>query len=143
MASGTFEYSKRPYMRRKNHEQFLREMAEKHPSIQVLGTYDGSKAHIRVRCLTCGHEWNPAAGSLLQGRSCPRCAGKLKRTQKQFVEELADVNPDVEVIGEYKSSDKKVRVRCRKCSYEWESRAIDLLHGKGCRRCAGNLKKTT
>lgn len=130
-------------MRRKTQEHFLREMAERHPTIQVLGTYVNNKTHIRVVCQICGHEWSPTPDSLQQGKGCPSCSGKLKRTQEQFVGELAERNPNVEVLGEYKSSDKKVRVRCRKCSYEWEARAIDLLNGSGCRKCAGTLKKTT
>lgn len=129
--------------RRKTHQEFLSEMESRHPTIQVLGEYSTSKDPISVECKVCGYRWSPQAGSLQQGKGCPRCAGKLKRTTEQFVFELSSIQPAVEVLGEYVSTGKKIEVRCRTCNHEWEAPPVSLLKGSGCPKCAGNIKKTT
>ena len=61
----------------KTTEEFIVDLSVKNPSVEVLGEYIYSKAPIHVKCKSCGHEWTPQAGSLLQGHGCPIC-GKIK-----------------------------------------------------------------
>lgn len=129
--------------RRKTNQEFLSEVREKHPSIRVLGKYAGSKEHILVECGQCGYRWSPQAGSLQQGKGCPRCAGKLKRTTKQFVSELEEKKPSIEVLGNYVDTSTKIEVRCKNCGHVWSAPPVMLLSKSGCPKCAGNQKKTT
>lgn len=66
-----------------------------------------------------------------------------KRTHKQFVDSLKDLNPDIDVIGTYTKSSERVFVRCKKCGHEWSPVAAELSRGRGCPRCKGKLRLTT
>ncbi|MBE6029405.1 MAG: hypothetical protein E7226_04550 [Clostridiales bacterium] len=61
---------------RKTHEEFIAEMAAKHPDIEVVGTYARANDPVACRCRKCGYEWSPKATILLRGRGCPKCARK-------------------------------------------------------------------
>lgn len=57
----------------KSHEEFIKQVSEIHPFIDIIGKYNGAKERIKVRCKICGTEWEPVAGSLIQGYGCPHC----------------------------------------------------------------------
>lgn len=57
----------------KTHKQFIEELSNINANIEVIGKYDGAKSNIEVKCLKCGHIWNPTASSLLCGYGCPCC----------------------------------------------------------------------
>lgn len=60
---------------RKEHEQFVSEMAKKNPTIEVLGEYVNSTTRLKVRCNLCGHTWNPLPPDILYGGGgCPECS---------------------------------------------------------------------
>ena len=59
-----------------------------------------------------------------------------RKTTAQFKAELSRVNPDIEVLGEYKTSKSPIRVRCRVCGHEWEPQPGNLLGGSGCPVCS-------
>ena len=65
--------------------------------------------------------------------------GSKKKTHKEFIDELRDVNSNIEVVGEYVGAKNKVLVRCKIHNFEFSSYPSNLLRGKGCRIC-GNLK---
>ena len=60
----------------------------------------------------------------------------VRKTTAQFKAELSRVNPDIEVLGEYKTSKSPIRVRCRVCGHEWEPQPGNLLGGSGCPVCS-------
>lgn len=101
-----------------------------------MSPYSNAKTRIKCHCKTCGYEWNTSAASLLQGCGCPFCAGNLKKTHNQFVEEVEGILPNVVIIGEYKNAHTKVSCRCKGCGNVWDSKPNNLLHGEGCNRCA-------
>ena len=53
----------------------------------------------------------------------------------QFQEELLVVNPDLEVIGTYINNRSKIRIRCKKCGFEWDGNPGLLLKGQQCKQC--------
>lgn len=65
-------------------ESFIRKFYENNPDSQIIitGEYVNSNSGITCRCLSCGCEWKPVAGSLIAGHGCPRCAST--RTEKSF-----------------------------------------------------------
>ena len=42
---------------------------------------------------------------------------------------IFDINPDVEIIGNYTGRHNRILARCRICGYKWEPRASSLLRG--------------
>lgn len=65
-----------------------------------------------------------------------------KKTHKQYVEEVAKINPNIEVIGEYVNTKTKILHRCEVDGYEWYVVPKSILKGHGCPKCGGTLKLT-
>lgn len=126
--------------RRLTNDEFLAKVAELQPNIEVLDTYVTSSTRMRARCKRCGREWETAGGNLAHGSGCIRCASvdrmsKRRITTEEFREKLSNISPDIEVVGEYKSSAEKIHVKCLICGHEWLSLSSNLLAGHGCREC--------
>lgn len=60
-------------MNRKTHEKFVAEMAEKFPTIKVLGKYIDSRIKVHVKCECCGRVWSVTPNSILRGQGCVVC----------------------------------------------------------------------
>ena len=132
----------------KKERQFINTMQKRNPTIRIIGKYQNVKTPIKVMCLECGNEWETKPSNLINGHGCNKCAIKTnaikrKKTQKQFVDELHEVNPNITVIGEYNGSSNKILVKCNICGNKWESEPSSLLAGNGCSSCSGNKRKTT
>ena len=68
-------------------------------------------------------------------RGCPYCSGKYKTTS-DFKNEIAQILPNVEVLGEYKTARTKISTRCLICGHTWSPEARSLQYGQGCPVCA-------
>ena len=117
----------------KTTKQFIEELKGVNSEITVIGNYINSQTKIEVKH-SCGYEWKALSNSLLQGIYCPKCSGTIKKTTKQFIEELKMVNPEITVIGEYINSKTKIEVK-HSCGYEWEATPSKLRQGTSCPRC--------
>lgn len=127
-------------MNKKTHEEYVYEVNLINNNIQVEEKYNGSFNKIKHSCKICGYEWFVAPSNILQGRSCPQCAGNTHKTHEQYVFEVAKKNPDIEVMGTYINSKKKIEHKCTICQHEWIARPDVILRGDGCPQCA-NIKK--
>lgn len=65
-----------------------------------------------------------------------------KKTHKEYIAEIAKVNPNIKVIGEYIGADIKILHKCKICGYEWDARPAGILRGYGCPKCYGHILKT-
>lgn len=126
---------------RKTHDQFVLELQQKNPTIIVHGKYIDSSTKIEVECGVCKYIWYANPMTILSGHGCPNCAGSMKKTNMQFKAELKQKLPNIESIDEYLSANKKIRVRCSICGYEWLVRPHDLLRSKGCPICRRNNRE--
>ena len=70
---------------RKSTEQFVAELAEVNPTVEIIGEYNGSREKTDCRCRICGHLWQAMPTNLLKGRKCPRCAKSGASYMDQFV----------------------------------------------------------
>ena len=87
-----------------------------------------------VKCENCGYEWNAVPASLLAGDGCRKCGTikaheKFIKKQNEVIKELYKLNPNVEILREYKGRHKKIKARCKICGYEWEPVVSSLLRG--------------
>ncbi|MBP5275624.1 MAG: zinc-ribbon domain-containing protein, partial [Lachnospiraceae bacterium] len=93
----------------------------------------------------CGHEWNAAINSRVNGRGCPVCAGRqvlvgyndLKSVNPVLAKEWnheknGSLTPEMIIAG----SEKKVWWICEK-GHEWLAAVKDRNRGRGCPICAG------
>lgn len=127
--------------RRKSPKEYEEDFKAANPTLVLLSEYKGSLKRVNVRCKICGHEWSPRAEAVIRGNGCPVCADSSKRkTQEAFLAELSEINPDIEVLGEYVKSSTPIECRCKKCGHIWRPRPSKLLHGRGCPKCAGKMK---
>lgn len=123
---------------KKPHDQYVQELADKNPNIEVLGKYGGSSKRIKVKCLTCQYVWEPKAGDLLQRKGCPACwekrRGTTRRwTQERFDEELKKSHPDIAILSEYEGANQRIKAKCLICGTVWKPKANYLVtRSKGC-----------
>ena len=125
--------------RNKTDEDVQKEIGE---NIVLLSHYNGADKPIKCMCKTCGNVWFPLARAVISNKSgCPICGirirgEKRRKSEEQFKEDLKKVNPDFEVIGNYKGTHKKIRIKCKKCNCEFESYPANLLNkSAGCPSC--------
>jgi len=64
-----------------------------------------------------------------------------KKTHDEFINELNKLNSNIKVIGKYKTARESIKVKCLKCTGEWEPTADSLLHGHSCPFCCHTTKK--
>lgn len=134
--------------RKKTHEEFVAEMAELHPNIEVLSQYDGAHTKVRCRCQIDGAEWETKPNVLLNGSGCKVCgyrtvSTKLQHTFEDNIAAIRAANPNIDVLGRVFDNGWKVHCRCQIDGYEWIARPDRVANGDGCSRCAGREKKTT
>ena len=135
-------------MRKLTTQEFIDRLSETNPSISVLGEYVNCKTRIKVRGISCGHEWMGNPHDLLGGHGCPTCryinnSNRTRKTNEQFIEDLRRISPSIEPLDIYQTSQTPIRVRCKVCHYEWQVKPNTLMNGSGCAQCAGLRKKST
>lgn len=59
----------------------------------------------------------------------------LSRTHEDFVLELKKIHPNIEVLGKYENSNKRILVKCKTCGFQWNGVPANMLAGDGCRKC--------
>ena len=133
------------YHIKKTHAEFIQEVKEKFPSIQVLGLYVDAKTPVLCECLICHHQWPVTPDNLLRKNGCPQCSmqrrGKKRRkTHEQFLQEMEQRHPEMIVNSEYISSDVKVNCTCKICGHTNNYYPATLTHGSGGCFVCGNKK---
>lgn len=66
-------------------------------------------------------------------KPCAYCNHSMLR--ETFKDEMADINPNIEILSDYVDWYTKIKCRCKIDGYEWEGRASVLLYGGGCEVC--------
>ncbi|WP_283695808.1 hypothetical protein [Clostridium perfringens] len=127
--------------RKKTHEEFVQEVIEKYgDKYEILEKYKGNKIKILIRHNKCNYEWKIEPSNLLQGKSCPKCAGNIKKTTEEFKKDVKNKYGDeYTVLGEYINAKTKVLVRhnCDGCNHhEYLVEASAFLRGNSCPICS-------
>lgn len=128
--------------KKKTHEEYIKEVAEINPNIEVLGKFITTKIKILHRCKIDGYEWYVLPSKILLGGGCPKCNGKIQKSHEQYVEEVAKLNPNIEVIEKYINSSTKILHKCKIDGYEWLATPNHILRNSGCPVCSGTKKRT-
>ena len=120
---------------KKTHEEFIEEMKIKNPDIKILGKYINARTKIQCKCLIDRNIWDAKPNDLLKGHGCPKCGGVLRRTTKEFIEEMKIKNPNIEILGKYINNKTKIKCRCLIDGCIWETVPKSILSGCGCPKC--------
>ena len=134
-------------MRKKTHEEFVKELKQLNPNIVVLGKYDGATTKIKCRCLIDSYEWETTPHNLLKGKGCPKCGiksriQKRKLSQDEFNKRVQLKSPNIQVLNQYVNNHSSLQCKCQICEYEWKSTASSLLNGTSCPKCNGHIQRT-
>lgn len=123
-------------------DEYISKLKNVKPTIRLIGEYINSTTKTECECLVCGYHWMAHPNLLLRGYGCPKCAGKLKKSQEQYVKELYTVNPNLKVIDTYINAKTKIKHQCNICGYEWLLAPLHSLQGKGCPKCSKVYHRT-
>lgn len=121
---------------KKTHEEYVTEVNKINSNIEVVEKYINNHTNILHRCKIDGFEWMASPHNILHGRKCPRCAKKEKYDHEEYINRVAKINPNIEVIGKYVNAITKILHGCKIDGCEWYSTPHNILRGKGCPNCA-------
>lgn len=62
------------------------------------------------------------------------------KTHEVFVREMRTKMPTIEVIGRYVNANRRIKVKCKQCGFEWNAVPANILRGDGCRKCGARVR---
>ena len=122
--------------KKKTNEEFVKELEKVNPNIELLEEYKYALEPILCRCKKDGHVWKSRPADLLKGKGCPKCAGNIKKTHDEFVEEMKSINPNIDILSKYENAKTRIKCKCKIDEHVWTATANNLLSGYGCPICA-------
>ena len=93
----------------------------------------GSSAKFLFEC-SIGHRWEAKAGNIKNGRWCPVCAGKTKKTINDMYD-LASKMGGKCLSDIYINSNTKIKWQCGDCGNIWEAIPDNVKQGHWCPEC--------
>lgn len=128
-------------------EWYVRQqITELYPHIKLIGSYINMSTPIACYCEKHNVYWKTTPQNILSGHGCIEC-GKEKLseqhtyTQSEFENLIKFVNPNIEVISDYKGMEYDITVKCKKCGYVWTLNAQSLkANGTHCKKCSYTYK---
>jgi hypothetical protein len=135
--------------RKKTHEEFVKQIYDLvEEEYTVLGKYESDKISLEIRHndKKCNfHTYNVRPSNFIQGTRCSQCYGNKKRDTEVFKKEVLDlVGDEYLVLGEYKTTNTKIKMKHNACNFAYEVQPSAFLQGgTRCPQCAGRGKRTT
>lgn len=120
-------------------EEFIARMESINSNIEVIGNYINNNTGILCRCKIDSYVWSPTPSNLLGGKGCPVCGGVKKRTIDEYVSEVARINSDIEIIGQYINAATPILHKCKLDGHEWFAQPNHILSGHGCPVCNNSI----
>lgn len=110
------------------------------PSIIPLDEYKNIVTKIKHKCLDCGNIWETQPRQVLNGKECRHCfVIRFAKKTDVFKSELHNINPEYELIGEYKNAYTPTDFE-HNCGFVMSTRPDRMLRGKiECRNCNTNV----
>ena len=129
--------------RRKTNIQFEKEVLDLVGDEYVfLDSYVNANTKIRVKHNKCGNTYKVLPSKFLNGRRCPYCFGKHKKTDTQFKQEVYDlVGNDYTFLDYYVNNKTKLRVKHNKCNNIYDVNPNDFLTGHRCPYCSARTRR--
>ena len=126
--------------KRKTHKEFVEEVyGLVGNEYSVLTKYKNSQTKLFIKHNECGYVWEITPNNFLRGRRCPKCAGLMRKTTKQFKQEVYEqVGDEYVVLGNYVNKETKIKIKHNKCGHVWEVKPGNFLNNKTrCPKCFG------
>jgi hypothetical protein len=133
--------------KKKTDAEYRTELKEKHPDIEVLTFYAGTKTKLKFKHLTCGTEWWALPNSVLNSKiGCPFC--NRMQINKDKIPSLASMLKELEEVWhgliQYVCGYEKYRTKCTwRCvldGHVWDAPPSRVLRQKkGCNICSHKI----
>ena len=120
----------------KSHEVFEKELFAINPNITLLNKYVNSYTKIKCKCNIDGYIWETIPRTLLTGHGCPKCVSCVHRSNDEFLQELYEVNPNIDVKTHFTKVNDKITCKCKICNNVWYTTPHALFGGCGCPKCS-------
>jgi len=127
-------------MKKKTHEEFIKELKIKKPYVRVIGLYVGNRDPIECVCGYCGYgkngAWKSNPYNILYKTECPSCISNRRKTENQYKLELVKHNSNIELIDIFTTVNDRLWHRCLKCGDSWLVTPNNIFsENTGCPRC--------
>jgi hypothetical protein len=103
----------------------------------IILSYTNMSTMAKLQCKICNDVFEAIPGNTVITKSkyyCPNC-NNMKRDDRPYPERLAEVNPNIIPLEEYKGRKVPILHQCLKCGYKWKSTPNNRLSGEGCPKC--------
>ena len=128
--------------RKRTNEEFLLEIQKLCPTYDILSKYINCDTNVVCYCKIHNIQFNATPYNLLKGKNgCEFCRREKiskgnKRTKDEFKNLLFDINPNIDVIGNYIQCKMKIECKCKIHNETFFATPDHLLQGEnGCKIC--------
>lgn len=125
--------------KRKTHEEYMIEIQNKFPQLELLSQYKNAKTNITFKCKNCNNTFSITPDILARNYNnnnyipCPYCSGRII-TNEIFLKRMKSKS-NFSVLSEYHGSESNVKCKCNICKYEWEEIARTVAERDYCPKC--------
>lgn len=128
-------------MKGNTHEEYVEMLKIKNPTVEVVDKYITMDTKITHHCLIHDVYWETTPVRAIRGVGCSVCKKERFRkskckTHERYLEQVAHINPDIEVIGMYVDSKTKIEHYCKRHNILWMASPDNIIHSHGCCECA-------
>ena len=109
-----------------------------------VGEFRNNQSKMMVKH-SCGHIWTPSAQSIVYGRGCPKCSGRLLPSPDEYIRRINNETEHTFVswAGDDRGSRCRVFVMCNK-GHVFESAIYNILGGSiHCAECNGKKRRSS
>lgn len=109
-----------------------------------VGEFRNNQSKMMVRH-SCGHTWTPSAQSIVYGRGCPKCSGRLLPSPDEYIRRINNESAHTFVswAGDDRGSRCRVFVMCSK-GHVFEAAIYNILCGSiHCAECSGRKRRSS
>ena len=147
-------------------QEFMAKLSQVNPNIKIISQYISCSQKVTAQCCKCNHIWSTRANHLLEGHGCVHCSHikmfstpkdtkknntqkqqekelkenlKLEQKQKQFVDDLLSINPNIIILSPYIQYHQHIKCQCTICHHQWDATPANLLRGRKCPVCSNKV----
>lgn len=128
-------------------ESFMESCGKLKNNIVMTGEYTKFQEKTTFHCNDCGYDWETTPYMIKKFKTCPNCTGTRRLTHEEYCErvEKAHGKGAYDVLSQYQSLGKKIKVKHNVCGHIFETNALNFVGvGKkkacGCPECAKLIK---
>ena len=124
----------------KSEANYMKELAIKNPTVRLCDKYINSKIPVKHYCETHDVFWNISPNNALQGNGCSLCkkeriSNALKKSEEEYIWELAIKNPTIKLRSKYTGTDILTEHYCEVHQIVFNTTPSHALQGYGCPQC--------